>query len=195
LTQGRGISKRSPDPADTVASRTLAPGVNAIVGRSVLSAQTRAAASRGRMLETSREQVSALPAVGTGRHSGRCFFGWSSRSPRSSETTARLPLRRQERQPTRPGVGVGPCQGTVAASPRSLCRVSSREGTPSEASQQTDAAALPCRSDPETIAGLPPPACPHLRPAIPAVSALYGFKCASKNARMRRRASRADSSW
>jgi hypothetical protein len=46
---------------------------------------TRAGASRGRMPETPREQVSALPAVGTGRHSGRCFIGSPSHSPTSSE--------------------------------------------------------------------------------------------------------------
>src|ERR1019366_7472560 len=75
---------------------------------------TRAGASRGRMPETPREQVSALPAVGT-----------------------------------------GPRQGTVAATPRPLCYVSSRGDSPSGASQPTNATALPERSRP--VVGLPPP--------------------------------------
>ena len=62
--------------------------------RVLLAAQSGAAAGRGRMLETPLEQVSALPAVVTGRHSGRSFIGWASHSRTSSEPPPGARLRR-----------------------------------------------------------------------------------------------------
>ena len=118
----------------------------------LLAAQTRVVASRGRMLQTSREQVSALPAVGTRRHSGRCFIGSPSDSPTSSEPPPGSHCEGRSGSAARPGVGAGPRQGTVAASPRPLCRVSSRGGRPCRGIRLTP---QPCRSDPDRS-----PVCP-----------------------------------
>jgi hypothetical protein len=49
--------------------------------RCALAALTRATASTGGMPEASRERVSVLPAVGTRRHSARCFSGSASHAP------------------------------------------------------------------------------------------------------------------
>jgi hypothetical protein len=119
-----------------------------------LSAQRRAPARRGRMLETSREQVSALPAFGTGV------------TQAGASLDRALALQRHANRRPAPIATAG------AVVPTRL--------TP-----------RPCRSDPRPVGRSVPTRDRQYR----AVSPLYGFKCASKNARMRRRASRADSSW
>jgi len=53
-----------------------------------LSALTRATASTGGVPEASRERVSVLPAVGTGRHSARCFSEAASHAPSAMATPA-----------------------------------------------------------------------------------------------------------
>jgi len=102
-TRTRVSARSSRRPSSSPASRPTRRSAARGGARATLAAQGRSAASSGRMLETSREQVSALPAART-----------SLRPPLTSSGRSRR---------------------------------------------------------------------------------LYGFRCASKNARMRRRASRADSSW
>jgi hypothetical protein len=98
-----------------------------------------------------RCRLSGLPR----RHSGRCFIGSPSHSPTSSEPPPGSHCEGRSGGADATRRRCCPRQGTVAASPRPLCRVSSRGGSPSGASHQTNAAALPERSQP--VVGLPTP--------------------------------------
>jgi hypothetical protein len=112
----------------------------------LLSAQTRATASRGRMLETSREQVSALPAVGTGRHSGRLLHWIAVSLSKVKRTTAKLPLRWWERQRRRDPPAVLVLVKERLRRVPALCVASRREGAvlPGHRNRLTP---RPCRSD------------------------------------------------
>ena len=125
---------------------------------------------------------SAFPGPGRGRVS------WADYACGNSEISARSPRTVCSIRRTRTG-WYGPrlpgrfCQAAVQSTPRPPVSVDNPDReVPREQSRM-----------PRAPSGL------SINPGHPgrdrAVSPLYGFRCASKNARMRRRASRADPSW
>ena len=181
------------EPRDRVLANAVA-GSPAGRGRMRSSAEARYPRNEG-----GREQ---RPDARDTARAGLCAAGcrdWASLRPvlhwiavslsNVKRTTAGLPLRRQERQRRRNPASVLVLVKEQLRRLLVLCVTSRREATalPGHHNRLTP---RPCRSDPDRSS-----VCPHPGPAVPGGSPLYGFKCASKNARMRRRASRAHSSW